>query len=366
MPELWIPYGGVETLVTIQAENLGSVSEHPLDGAAMDLERVAELAKGSASVFVCDAAPATLEVLKGIAPLLAGAPGLGIYSPAPKRVEGSVPDLKGKVTTLPPPIPAGGGEEPVYATELTSAGAKLFVGTARPDPLFGLVDARVEACLWWVAGARATAARSRKDMEPTPFQKTAAYDAAEGITRGIPGSKFLTVVPRGGKPRTVLEDAPFDAVKNSFAKTQMQQGKGIVIGAGGRGYDDTLSSALRGVWNVIEGVRKSGSILLIAECSEGMGSTALEMMVTGRLGEWERRRERYVDGIEEAHYLSRLKDEYDVLLLSGLPDTYARSKLGLATARGSGEAVGRLLNKVGRSGKVNVVPRSPECQVELG
>ena len=91
------------------------------------------------------------------------------------------------------------------------------------------------------------------------------------------------------------------------------------------------------------------------------------MLVTGRiLGEGERRRGRYVDGLEEVFYLNKLKDEYDVLLLSGLPETYARSKLGLTTARGSGEAVGRVLNKVGRTGKLNVVPRAPECLLQLG
>jgi nickel-dependent lactate racemase len=141
----------------------------------------------------------------------------------------------------------------------------------------------------------------------------------------------------------------------------------MVIGIGGRGYDDTLSSALRLVWNVIEGVRKAGSVLLVAECSEGMGSTALEMLVTERMGGvGERRREKYVDGIEEVFYLNKLKDEYDLLLLSGLPETYARSKLGLTTAKGSGEAVGRILNKVGRSGKLNVVSRAPECLVDSG
>jgi nickel-dependent lactate racemase len=137
-----------------------------------------------------------------------------------------------------------------------------------------------------------------------------------------------------------------------------------VLGAGGRGYDDTFSSALRGVWSALEGVRKAGSVLVIAECSEGVGSSALELLVTGRLAEGGRRRERYVEGLEEVFYLNKLKEEYDVLLLSGLPETYARTKLGLTTAKGSGEAVGRLLNKVGRSGKLNVVPRAPECLVE--
>ena len=160
----------------------------------------------------------------------------------------------------------------------------------------------------------------------------------------------------------MLEDAPFDAIKTGFAKTAMPPARGLVVGAGGRGYDDTLSSAIRGIWSAIGGVRKTGTILLVAECPDGVGSTALEMLVTGRM-EGERRRERYVDGLEEVFYLNKLKDEYDVLLLSGLPENYARSKLGLTTAKGSAEAVGRVLNKVGRSGKLNVVPRAAECLV---
>ena len=204
-------------------------------------------------------------------------------------------------------------------------------------------------------------------MEPAPFQKTGAYDAIQRLADGIPESKYLTIVPSGGRPKILLEDAPFDAVKNSFVKTPMPPTRGIIVGSGGRGYDDTFSSALRGVWNVLDGVRRTGSVLLVAECSEGAGSIALEMLVTGRMaGEGERRREKYVDGMEEVFYLNKLKEEYDILLLSGLPETYARSKLGLTTAKGSGEAVGRMLNKVGRSGKLNVVPRASECFVVSG
>ena len=361
MPELWIPYGGVETLITIQAENLGAISETPEQGGTLDLERIGELVKASAKLFVCDTAPATLEVLKGLAQTAAERTDLAILSAAPKRIEGAVPEFKGRVATLPPPLPAAEGNEPVYSPELTSGGAKLFLGSARPDPLFGLIDARSEACMNWVARARTTAG-SGKGMEPSPFQKTEAYEAMEALADRVQDAKFVTVVPRGGKARAAMEDPPFDAVKNAFAKVPMAPAKGMVIGCGGRGYDDILSSAIRGGWNVIEGVRKAGSILLVAECSEGVGSTSLEMLVTGRMTEG--RRERYVEGIEDVFYLNKLKEEYDVLLLSGLPETYASSKLGLATAKGSGEAVGRILNKVGRSGKINVVPRAAECQVE--
>lgn len=363
MPELWIPYGGVETLITIQAENLGALSEPPQEGGSLELERIAELAKSSARVFICDATPATIEVLKGLATMLGEQPGPSFVSAAPKKIEAAVPELKGRISTLPPPLPSGDAAEPVLSPELTASGAKLFLGSARPDPLFGLVDAKSEACMNWMARARSSIG-VRKEMEPSPFQKTEAYEAMEALAGRIPEARFVTVVPRGGKARTAMEDAPFDAIKNAFAKISMPPARGLVVGCGGRGYDDTLSSSIRSVWNVIEGVRKTGSVLLIAECSEGVGSTALEMLVTGRMGDG--RRERNVEGIEDVFYLNKLKEEYDVLLLSGLPETYASSKLGFATAKGSGEAVGRILNRVGRSGKVNVVPRAVECLVGSG
>lgn len=366
MPEIWIPYGNVETLVTLQAENLSVVAEPKADGGSVDNERMTELARGSTRVFLCDAAPATLELLRSLVPALESE-NLKIVSAAPKRIEGGVPELKGRITTLPPPVPSGEGDDPLYAQELTDKDVKLFIGSARPDPLFGIIDAKVEACLNWVARSRAMAAGARNGMEPEPFQKTEAYEAIEKLAERFSDSKFITAVPRGGKLRATMEDAPFDAIKNGFAKTQMPQARGLIVGAGGRGYDETLSSALRGVWSAIDGVKKTGSLLLIAECADGVGSTALEMLVTGRTpGEGEKKREKYVDGLEEVFYLNKLKDEYDVLLLSGLPETYARSKVGLTTAKGSGEAVGRILNKVGRSGKLNVVPRAPECIVESG
>lgn len=354
-------------MVTLQAENLGVVAEPALEAGSPDIERVTELAKASTQIFLADSAPATIELLRGLVSTVGDLQSLRFASAAPKRVESAVPELKGRITTLPPPVATGESDEPVFAPQLMEKGAKLFVGCARPDPQFGIVDARVEACLNWVARSRAITAKARKGMEPEPFKKTEAYQAIERLVDRMLDSKFLTAVPRGGKLRTVMEDAPFDAIKNGFAKTQMPQARGLVVGAGGKGYDETFSAAIRGVWSAVDGVRKSGSILLIAECSEGIGSPAMEMLVTGRLaGEGDRRREKYVDGLEEVFYLNKLKDEYDVLLLSGLPETYARAKLGLTTSKGSGEAVGRLLNKVGRSGKLNVVPRASESVVESG
>jgi hypothetical protein len=365
LPELWIPFGAVETLVTVQAENLGSVVHPDAEKSTSDKERLLDTVRQASALFVCDSTPPTIELLGELAQGISSVPSLKVYSAAPKRIEAAVVSIKGKVTTLPPPLPSREGGEPVFASELVGEGSKVFLGTGRPDPLFGLSDAKVLSCQNWVTGSHAAAASERSEMEPSPFRRTGSYEKMEELAEKISDSSFVTIVPRGGKVRTVLEDAPFDAIKNGFLLADAPLAKAAIVGIGGRGYDDTLSSALRGVWGSLGCVRKSGSVLVIAECSEGLGSTALELLATGRLsGEWGRKREKYVQGLEEMFYLHKLKDEFDVLFLSGIPEVYAKSKLGLTTARGSGEAVGRLLNRVGRSGKVNVITRAPECRVE--
>lgn len=362
MPEIWVPYGDVETLLTIQAENLGEVVEPQPDVEAAEVERLAETIRASQSLFVCDAKPATLEFVRRLLPAISGMAALPIFAPSPKRLESALPELKGRVSATTGPAQ---GERGSLERELASDGRKMVVASAQPDPLFGIIDAKVAACLCWARGSRASAAKARRDYVPTPFEKTRAYDAMEKTASGVPGASFVTAVPRAGSLRSVLENAPFDAVANGFYESKPQRAKAMIVGVGGRGYDDTLSGALRLVWSALGGVKTPGDLLLIAECSEGLGSRALEMLVTGRIApDSGRRREEYVDGLEEVFYLEKLKEDYDVVLLSGLPHLYARSKLGLPVASGASEALGRLLGRLGRTGKVNLVTRAAESRVQ--
>jgi hypothetical protein len=362
LPEIWVPFGSVETLVTLEAENLGELIEAEAGQSPPGVSLPSPDVKGASSLFVCDAVPSTLQVLKELSGTLRET-GVRIISPAPKKVESGVPELKGQVVTLPPPLPSESGGEPTYSPEVLAEARKVFIGTPRPDPVFGILDSKGLACLNWVSGSRSKATGAGKDLEPSPFLQTPAYDALEDAARGIRQASFVDVVPRKGKAWEVLEDAPFDAILNRFASASAVPGKGLIVGAGGTGYDDTLSSSLRSIWASLPSLRKGGTLLIVAECADGVGSTALEMLATGRASTESGRRDKRLDGIEEVFYLNRLKDEYDVRILSGLPEVYARSNLGLTTSRGSGEAVGRLVNKVGRSGKVNVVPRSAEVRV---
>ena len=61
MPELWIPYGSVETLVTVQAENLGAVVDPQAEKGVIETERMLEAMKRASALFICDASPTTAE-----------------------------------------------------------------------------------------------------------------------------------------------------------------------------------------------------------------------------------------------------------------------------------------------------------------
>ena len=361
MPEVWVPYGEVETLVSVEAENIGSVVNPDPEERAVETDRLTEKLKAAARLFVCDSNPTTIELLRDLAPAATAALALKVVAEDPRKLELAIPELKPKIVEAAQPV-----ADIVTSEHFGAAGEKVFVGTATPDPLFGISDPKVAACKNWVAGSVEAAAQRRKDMEPAPFEKTDAYAAIEETASRIGGASFVTVVPRSGKVRSAMEDAPFEAIKNGFYGETVPAAKALIVGAGGNCYDQTLSSALRSIWGVLGCVRKQGEVLLMAECSKGLGSQALEMLVTGRISGEGRRKEKYVPGLEEVYYLHRLKEDYNVMLLSGLPELYAKSKLGFATAKGSGEAVGRLISKAGRTAKVNVVARASECRIESG
>jgi len=349
-------------LVSVEAENIGSVINPDPEKSAGETERLSEKIRKAGRLFVCDSTPTTIELLRDLVPGISSAESLKVVASNPKKMELTVPELKPKMTEAVQPV------TDVAASEhLGGQGGKVFLGTAMPDPLFGIADPKVAACRNWVAGSVDQAAQMRKDMEPTPFERTDAYVAMEETASRIAGASYVTIIPRSGRVRSAMEDAPFEAIRNGFYSEAVPQAKALIVGAGGAGYDQTLSGALRAIWGVLGCVRKSGEVLVMAECSGGLGSQALEMLVTGRIaGEGGRRREKYVPGLEEVYYLHRLKEDYDVMLLSGLPELYAKSKLGFATAKGSGEAVGRLISKAGRTAKVNVVARASECRIESG
>jgi hypothetical protein len=357
--EIWVPYGDVESLLTLQAENLGELFDPAPDGHSEELGQIlAERVRGLEKLIVCDTKPSTIKLLRSAAAKLPQDTQIKVYARSPKGVEDGVPELKGRVMKLSPP-PSPIGSEVTYSSELPG-GTAFVLATGEPDPLFGYVDAKVSLGLVAMGGARKAAYLSRGKDEPVFLEETPARSAMVSLADNLSGATFGTVVTRGGEPFSLIEGSVKDA-RAHFNALQVSPAKGIVVGAGGRGYDDTFSQLLRASLGALKGVRKGGDVLLVGECRDGLGSEALQMQTTGRIGEGALRRGFYADGMEEISYLSLLKENYTVTLLSSLPELYASGAFRFGTAKNSSEALQKVFSSAGRMAKIHVITRAPEA-----
>lgn len=355
--EIWLPYGEVESLLTLQAENLGELIDPAPEGHAEELSLILkERAKGYTKLFACDEKPATVKLLKAYSQYIPQDGTVRVYANSPKTVEVKVPELKGRV--LKPSPPTHGTGDVKLSPELAEGGS-FVVATGEPDPLFGYLDARAAVALACGTGTKRAAYDSREGDAIRNLEETKAHSALVSFLDAVQGNSYATVVPRGGEPFSLIDGGAKDA-RAHFAVQELNPAKGIVIGGGGRGFDDTFSHMLRLAMGELKGVRKGGDVLLVGECREGIGSDALRMQAEGRLGEGNLKKAFYADGMEELGYLSTLREGYTVTLLSSMPDLYTNGRFKFKSAKSSGEALQKVFSSTGRGAKLHVVTRAPE------
>jgi hypothetical protein len=359
--EIWVPYGDVESLLTLQAENLGELVDPTPESHSEELALILkDRLKGFDRLVLCDSKPATLKLLRNVAPHLPQEGPVKLTALSPKSVEEGVHDVKGRVAKISPPsvaVPAGDAE--VKIAPEVAEGKSLLLATGEPDPLFGYLDARVAAALSFTTGGRRLAYEARDGETPSAFQETRSYATLVSFLGGTRDNAYVTIMTRGGEPFSLIDGGPRDA-RGHFFPQQLSPAKAIVVGGGGRGYDDTFSGVLRLTMGLLGAVRRGGDILLVGECAEGIGSEALQMQAQGRIGEGNLRRAFYADGLEETSYLSRLRDDYTVTLLSSLPDLYANGRFKFRAAKSASEALQKVFSSAGRGAKLHVFTRSPE------
>lgn len=127
----------------------------------------------------------------------------------------------------------------------------------------------------------------------------------------------------------------------------------LVVSAGGYKHDHDLYSgiwALSGAKNLAE---RALAIILVAECSEGLGVEGLRTF--SRVERVEELRGRYALGAEAVHLLRSLLRRCQIHMVSALPKSYLEP-LGLRSSRTANDALASALE--GRRGrKILVMPR---------
>ena len=133
------------------------------------------------------------------------------------------------------------------------------------------------------------------------------------------------------------------------------QHKTMVISTGKDASNDNLGNSFSSLWNCSNAIKKDGLAILVAECKGGLGSDALQQYVEDRLTiEQLRNPSKYIDGMENLLFLSEIQKNFQIGLVSILPEFYAK-KLNLISMQGIKYSMDYILKTQGPRQKVAVV-----------
>ena len=142
----------------------------------------------------------------------------------------------------------------------------------------------------------------------------------------------------------------------------------VVVSPGGYPADINLYQAYKAVDNALEAVKRSGIIILVAECAEGHGNQVFYDWMTrlDDLKKVEREVKRHFElGGHKAYYLLKALKSHQIILVSSLPDYYANDVFKLKTARAVNDALREALKTHGSQARVWVIPQGNSTLPEI-
>ena len=131
----------------------------------------------------------------------------------------------------------------------------------------------------------------------------------------------------------------------------------VIVSAGGYPKDNTFFKGHKALNNAVSAVRKGGSIILIAECVDGVGNPEFEKYMTNHsLEELLHYPEAKIEiGGHRAFQTSRLLKDYKVYVVSGMESTLL-SQMNFMPVQDINSALARVKKEHGPDLKVYIIP----------
>ncbi|OGD44554.1 hypothetical protein A3K69_03210, partial [Candidatus Bathyarchaeota archaeon RBG_16_57_9] len=230
--------------------------------------------------------------------------------------------------------------------DYVEATLRIAVGETRVDPLYGFSGAHNAVVPG--ASSQRTLAESRRryfkgNVAPGIIELNPLKEDAVEAARlaGIDFAVNIPVDPTGvymgvysgafeetwGKAITALGGA-YEVKADTLADI-------TVVSAGGEQYDFNLYKASWALENAARATKRNGSVIMLAECRDGLGAEAFtRLSKVTEPSEFERR---YTTGAEALQMVKRVTGSLRVILVSALP-SYLIEPLGLESARTANQA----------------------------
>ena len=124
----------------------------------------------------------------------------------------------------------------------------------------------------------------------------------------------------------------------------------IVVSAGGSRFDFDLYNSICALRSVTSLAKRGATIILLSECTEGLGAEGLETLA--QVDTVNELRRRYMLGARAVYLIKSTLRRNDVILVSALPN-YLAEPLGFSVVRTANDAIEQAMkNRRGRSTQV--------------
>lgn len=365
MPEIWLKYGSTDVVLDIRFENLSNQVSSNLQ-ALPDEQANAEIG----AVPVTDnmlvlALSSSKAAARAVNAVLQGTKAKGFANmtvDVPARLAGSMranlaapsPDPQAQTVSI------NRIDYHSLAERMAKFQSTVVVSQMAYDPLFGFAGAPTALVRNLYPEKMAEAFSTRTGNMPAPGIEGAPLKIALGAAEGLQGTSIELVAGTSGIAGVHVGTVPeaFSKALGQFKATteaQVESTKSAIVSASNEsGVHSTLAGSLNSLWNSVHAVKEGGSVVLLAECREGLGGGALQAFVEGRLTQEQIADAQYSEGLEHLLYIQELGQKKELGLVSTLPHYYA-TKLGFVTFDGARDALESMLAKHGRSHKALVV-----------
>ena len=375
MPDIWLSYGSVEVAVRLKAENLAEEINKQASPMSADVmqETLGKIDwEGRTSIFSPKPSNSILEIIRRVIGEIT-VQGIDPANIIVYTDEGNISKLKkslgnnqANISGIEKPTKRIGkidGVEVKIPKILHEAKSRVIITDVGLDPLFGFSGGPASLVRYFGGDAITEAFRRRKNNYPSPGEESGPSLFANEFADFLSESISIEVLPAKDGVSGIhcgnLVDAHKSASKQLIDTSRVSVKKDIralIVSTAGYESDSTLADGLKAVWNVVGGMKDKGHLALIAECSDGLGSEALKMYVSGRLDVKNLlKRGEYIEGLEDLVYIQTALHGSTLILVSALPDYYTEVKMGFHTCRKAGDALSYILSTAGIRTKVHIL-----------
>ena len=375
MPDIWLSYGSVEVAVRLKAENLAEEINKQASPMSADVmqETLGKIDwEGRTSIFSPKPSNSILEIIRRVIGEIT-VQGIDPANIIVYTDEGNISKLKKSlgnkqvnISGIEKPTKKIGkidGVEVKIPKTLHESKSRVIITDVGLDPLFGFSGGPASLVRYFGGDAITEAFRRRKNNYPSPGEESGPSLFANEFADFLSESISIEVLPAKDGVSGIhcgnLVDAHKSASKQLMDTSRVSVKRDIralIVSTAGYESDSTLADGLKAVWNVVGRMNDNGHLALIAECSDGLGSEALKMYVSGRLDVKNMlKRGEYIEGLEDLVYLQTALHRSTLILVSALPDYYTEVKMGFQTCRKAGDALSYILSTAGVRTKVHIL-----------